>query len=331
MAEIRRIHGKLQSLLGQHGAFVDAIYMCPHHPDKGFTGEVPELKIQCECRKPRIGLVEDARRDFNIDLDRSWFIGDSTSDMLTARRAGLRSILVETGEAGRDGRYAVMPDFIMRDLAAAATFITRVHEPLTEISSRIAQQVTAGSLVLVGGLARQGKSTLAAALRHELVRAGLDAYLLTLDGFLRNKENRESGVLGRYDLNAVHATLAPWLRDEGTIDIDVPIYDRQSRRRAPRAMAIHLTPDCVLIVDGAPALLLEIATRRPIVRVFVAGDERLRDRRVLDDLIARGMSPQQAQSTRAGRAEDETPIVAASAAHADIVLSLDAILTGLAP
>ena len=327
-AEMRRIHGKLQAVLGHHGAFVDAIYICPHHPEKGFAGEVPELKIQCGCRKPGIGLVQDARRDLNIDLGRSWFIGDSTTDILTARRAGLRSILVETGEAGRDGKYAVMPDFIMRDLAVAARFITRIYEPLAETSCQIAKHVAAGSLLLIGGLARQGKSTLTAVLRHEFVRAGMDAHVLTLDGFLRNQEDRQPGVLGRYDLAAAQAALAPWLRQEGAIDIDVPIYDRLTRHRASVETTLQLKPDSVLIVDGVPALLIEPITQRRIIRVFVEGDEKARERRVLDDLIARGLSSKQAQSTHAERTEDELPIVSASITQADFVLSLDAIHAG---
>jgi histidinol-phosphate phosphatase family protein len=330
LAEMRRIHGKLQSLLGQHGAFVDAIYLCPHHPDTGYPGEVAALKIPCECRKPGIGLIEDARRDLNIDVDRSWLVGDTTRDILTAQRAGLRSILVETGEAGRDGRYAVTPDFIMRDLAAAARFITRVHEPLAEVGSQIAQQVAEGNLVLVGGLARQGKSMLAAVLHHALIRNGLDARVLALDGFLRNLHDRKPGVLGRYDLASVLAALAPWLCRERAIDIEVPIYDRITRRRAGHRGNLHLMADSVLIIEGVPALLIECAANRRIVRVFVTGDNELRERRVVDDLIVRGMSAEQAQSTCAARADDETPIVAASCALADIVVSLDAIFGGLA-
>jgi uridine kinase len=147
---------------------------------------------------------------------------------------------------------------------------------------------------------------------------------------LRNQNDRDPGVLGRYDLDSMRATLTPWLRCEGTIDIGVPIYDRLTRRRAPRGTTLHLTPESVLIVDGVPALLIEPTTQRRIVRVFVEGDEAVRQRRVVNDLIARGMSPEQALSTNAERAEDETPIVMASAARADIVVSLDAILAGLA-
>jgi histidinol-phosphate phosphatase family protein len=324
--ELRRIHGELPSLLGRHGAFVDALYMPRHQPGESWAGEGRAREVSSECRAPGNRPIEDARRVLNIDLGRSWLIGDSTTDILLAARAGLRSILVETGKAGRDGRYAVLPDFVARDLAAAARFITRLSEPLAEISRAVVERVAPGDLVLVGGLARQGKSTLTGVLCHELIRAGLDARVLPLDGFLRNLEDRQPGVLGRYDLDRVQATLASWLRCEGAVDIEAPIYDRLTRRRASPGTTVHLTPQSVLIVDGVPALLIEPATRRRIVRVFVEGDDAARERRVVEDLIARGMSPEQARSTKAERAEDETPIVAASIARADTVLSLDAIL-----
>jgi histidinol-phosphate phosphatase family protein len=123
--EVRRIHAKMETLLGRQGAFIDRLYLCPHHPDKGFPGEVATLKVACDCRKPGTGLIEKACREFNISIAESWLIGDTTSDILTAERAGLRSILVETGEAGRDGKYAVRPDFSAKDLPAAVNLITR--------------------------------------------------------------------------------------------------------------------------------------------------------------------------------------------------------------
>ena len=127
-AEVRRIHYKMQTLLGQLGAFVDAIYLCPHHPDRGFAGEVAALKVVCDCRKPGTALIDRARDDFNIALSQSWLVGDSTSDILAARNAGLKSILVETGAGGRDGRHPVLPDFIARDLPAAVNLITRSYQ-----------------------------------------------------------------------------------------------------------------------------------------------------------------------------------------------------------
>jgi histidinol-phosphate phosphatase family protein len=111
-AELQNIHNKLETLLGREHAFLDRIYFCPHHPDKGFAGERPDLKIVCDCRKPKIGMIERAKRDLNIDLETSWLIGDTTTDLQTAHNAGLKSILVRTGKAGRDDNYGVRPDYI---------------------------------------------------------------------------------------------------------------------------------------------------------------------------------------------------------------------------
>lgn len=87
----------METELGRAGAFVDAIYICPHHPDKGFEGERPEYKYDCECRKPKPGLLLQAARDFNIDLSQSIMIGDSSRDVEAGKNAGCKqSILIET-------------------------------------------------------------------------------------------------------------------------------------------------------------------------------------------------------------------------------------------
>ena len=103
--ELHNIHNKLKTLLGEKGAFVDDIFYCPHHPDKGFEGEVPELKFDCECRKPKTGMINEAVKKYNIDLSKSYMVGDSTMDLETARNAGIKSVLVDTGFAGNDGKY----------------------------------------------------------------------------------------------------------------------------------------------------------------------------------------------------------------------------------
>jgi histidinol-phosphate phosphatase family protein len=122
-SELKEIHNKLETLLGREGAYVNVIYYCPHHPDRGFPGERQELKITCSCRKPMPGLVDQAIRELNIDREHSWFIGDSTIDLLTAQNAGLKSILLRTGHAGQDNRYPVKADFEFCDLAASVDFI----------------------------------------------------------------------------------------------------------------------------------------------------------------------------------------------------------------
>lgn len=114
--ELEEIHKKMETLLGLDGAYIDDIYYCPHHPDKGFEGEIPELKIECDCRKPKTGMLEKAAREHNIDLSSSIMIGDSTLDIKMAENAGMQRVLLKTGQKGEDGKYHVSPTLIAEDL-----------------------------------------------------------------------------------------------------------------------------------------------------------------------------------------------------------------------
>jgi histidinol-phosphate phosphatase family protein len=128
-AELQRIHNKLESLLGLEHAFLDRLYFCPHHPEKGFPGERPDLKIVCDCRKPKTGMVKKAVADLNIDLSQSWFVGDTTTDVQTAKNAGVKSILLRTGCGGVDARHAPPPDFVAENLLDAVKLILKQEKP----------------------------------------------------------------------------------------------------------------------------------------------------------------------------------------------------------
>ena len=95
-AELDEIHNKMETLLGKDGAYLDGIYFCPHHPDSGFEGEIPELKIVCDCRKPRPGMLLKAAKDFNIDLTHSWMIGDGEQDKAAGEAAGCGTKIIPT-------------------------------------------------------------------------------------------------------------------------------------------------------------------------------------------------------------------------------------------
>ncbi len=120
MEDVREIHRKLVTLLGGQGAYLDDIIFCPHHPDKGYPEENPAYKIPCHCRKPATGMIEEMVKKHHIDVTASWFIGDTTVDVQTGRNAGIRTILVKTGEAGRDGKYDVQPDWEAESMLEAA-------------------------------------------------------------------------------------------------------------------------------------------------------------------------------------------------------------------
>ena len=94
--ELREIHNKMETLLGLEGAYVDDIFYCPHHPNKGFPGERIEYKKECGCRKPEPGLILEAARRYNVDLSQSVMIGDGMADVEAGKRAGCKTAFIGT-------------------------------------------------------------------------------------------------------------------------------------------------------------------------------------------------------------------------------------------
>lgn len=123
MDELNNIHMKMETELGKEGAYIDDLFFCPHHPHRGYDGEVEELKIKCNCRKPDIGMLIEAAHKYNIDLEESWYIGDTTVDIQTGKNAGMRTILVLTGMGGKDCKYDVNADYVAKNLNEAIDII----------------------------------------------------------------------------------------------------------------------------------------------------------------------------------------------------------------
>lgn len=110
--KLHEIHRKMETMLGLKGAYLDGIYVCPHHPDKGYIGEISELKIDCECRKPKPGLLLRAANDFNVELEESWMIGDSENDIEAGRAAGCKTVFIGSGDFGQDLTVGSVKEFV---------------------------------------------------------------------------------------------------------------------------------------------------------------------------------------------------------------------------
>lgn len=110
--QLDEIHKKMMTLLGNEGAYVDAIYYCPHHPDSGYDGEIKELKIKCKCRKPEPGMLYQAQEDYNIDLSQSWMVGDSSNDIEAGKRAGVSTCLLGDECFGQDVCVRSLLEFV---------------------------------------------------------------------------------------------------------------------------------------------------------------------------------------------------------------------------
>lgn len=127
--ELEIVHKHLRAILEKKGAHIDAIYVCPHHPEKGFSGEVPELKIKCSCRKPEPGMILKAIAEFDINTKESWLVGDSKTDIIAGQKVGLMTILL-TGGGGsgssQEDDLVCNPSFEMRTLSEAVSMILNV-------------------------------------------------------------------------------------------------------------------------------------------------------------------------------------------------------------
>ena len=110
--QLQEIHNKMETLLGTEGAYLDAIYFCPHHPHKGYEGEVPELKIDCECRKPKPGMLLKAAEDFNIDLSQSWMVGDGENDIKAGMAAGCKTALIGSDSFDQNVTVHSLQEFV---------------------------------------------------------------------------------------------------------------------------------------------------------------------------------------------------------------------------
>ena len=120
--KLQHIHRALLKRLRKQGAHVDAFYYCPHHPE----GKIQKYRVVCICRKPKTGMMKKAIKKFNVNTKKSFMVGDSSKDILAGKRAGLQTILVKTGNAGKEsGAVSVEPDYIEKNLLSAVVQIKK--------------------------------------------------------------------------------------------------------------------------------------------------------------------------------------------------------------
>ena len=319
---LKLIHNRLEQLLGRDHAYLDAIYYCPHHPDRGFPGERPEYKIACNCRKPATGMIEQAVAEMNIGRTNSWMIGDTSVDVETAARANLRSVLLGTGHGGRDGRYPRRPDFEFPTLTEAVDFILDVSPKIDQQAAHVASKLRPGDLVLIAGLARSGKSSFASALAWKIRQINTAApKVISLDGWIKPLDERRSSdtVVDRYRLETMQRAISRALVQGG--DLAIPVYDR--RRRGPdKAYSLNLQPSDIVILEGVVALLLALQTGRCVVRIYISRDEDLRHSSMAADYRSRQFTDEEFAKLYAERQLDEVPFIVGTRATADIVVEL---------
>ncbi len=206
--ELNQIHNKMDTLLGNERAKLDAIYYCPHHPDSGFEGEIKEYKVDCECRKPKPGMLLQAAEKFNIDLSQSYMIGDSERDIIAGKSAGCTTIGVKTGKGIKSAK--VLPNYFFGNLKEAIDFI--IDEPYSSIYNDIISRYTESkkpTIITVAGNSRSGKSTLATYLQKKFEADNKSVLKVELDNWILPKERRqkEVDVFTNFQLNKIETDI----------------------------------------------------------------------------------------------------------------------------
>lgn len=323
--ELRRIHNKLETLLAREGAYLDNIYFCPHHPDRGYPEENRAYKIDCDCRKPKPGMIKQAESEFNVDLQSSWLIGDTTTDVQTGRNAGMQTIVLRTGKGGKDGKFSGEPDFVFDDLAAAVDFILAGRHAYELYSKRILERVNGvrkGSprIISIAGPARSGKSTFMRLLSRTLRTGGLDCADLSLDNWLIGMDERSDDmtVRERYKYHEIERDIKKLLDGE---EISMNLYDPFSRKIiGTRPFSLN-TAAC-LIIDGVPALDIELLRNISDARVYVETDENTRRQRFFSFYRWKGLSDAEIERLYRKRQQDEAQIIQTSKKYADVVVEV---------
>jgi len=321
--DLKEIHNKMESLLGLENAYVDKIYFCPHHPERGFKGEIKELKIVCSCRKPDIGMIKEAANDFNIDLKGSYFIGDSTTDILTGINAGMKTYLVNTGYGGKDKKYDVKPSFKSEDLLSAVNQILSletneaISKSILEILKLLKGDKDKKVIVAVGGLSRSGKSTVVKFLTDQLKSNLIKVVTISLDDWILPIEGRRDDmtVRDRYQYEKISSDLSVLLKGG---EIRLSPYNMDSRGISKTDKFLSLKDGQLIFFDGVIALDHPMVSEIADLMIFVEVDERVRKMRFDSFYEKKGLAKDQRESLYSQRLMNEAGIIKDSKIKANI-------------
>ena len=323
--EVKHIHNKLETLLGYKQAYLDDIYFCPHHPDKGYPEEKKDYKVDCNCRKPKVGMIENAVKEYNVDVKSSWFIGDTTTDIQTGINAGLQTILVRTGRGGKDRKYECIPDFVFDNLEKAIDFILedkyKYEKYIKKIIGNIKKNKNNSPIIIrVGGLARSGKSTFVKLLTKKLQKSGIMTQILSLDNWIVALDDRtdKMTVRERYKYDVILRDITRLINGENIL---LKKYESYSRKIVDEKY-FSLDGSRCLVIDGVPALNIEGLRNISKIKVYIEVNEDIRRERFFSFYRWKGLPDKVIEHLYQKRLNDEVPFIKESKKHANIIVKV---------
>lgn len=315
---LHEIHHKMETLLGKERAKLDAIYYCPHHPDKGFEGENAALKIECDCRKPKPGMLLEAAKKFNIDLPSSFMIGDSERDIIAGFEAGVSTIGVMTGCGNKEG--LVRPDYLFKNLLEAVNFV--IENPLQYIVEYIYESFKKTSnrpfIIAIGGNTRGGKSTLATYLKKFFTNNDFAVSSIHLDDWINEKSERkdDDDVFGRFNSVKMVKDLKRLFDGE---EVSFLSYRPHSEMNATNKTWMFNNED-VIIIEGVIALGVEYIREIADHKVFINIEMEDLKKRLIDFYLWKGYKLSEIESIFEQRKKDEYEPVLLHSKYADTEL-----------
>ncbi len=319
--QLKEIHKKLEYTLGLQGAYLDRIYYCPHHPDSGFPGERVEYKIVCGCRKPNTGMIEEAKKDLNIDCNQSYIIGDSFRDIICGRNSGLTAVAVRTGKGLKD-KY-VEPDYFFENISDAVDFI--VDDPFFDQYLKIKKLFLKDEIndkpfvISIGGLTRSGKTTLSAYLKKKFIDDGIMSSVISLDNWLLSKDERTSGsdVYNRFQIERINRDLDDFFKGK---EIEIHRYSPLDRIKMDTKVA-YKNNNPLIIIDGIVALSSEIIRNNSNIKIFCDVNDDLLYRRFKQFYKWKNLHDDDINEIFKQRISEEYTLIRNDRNYADIIIN----------
>jgi mannose-1-phosphate guanylyltransferase/phosphomannomutase len=325
---LAHIIGRLEALLTEDGGVLDRIYFCPHHPEAGFSGEIAELKVRCECRKPGTLLLRRAFEELPIDQRRSVLIGDSLRDIGAARGVGIWAYCVRTGHGCRDREHyerefgaLPIPDLIFDNVSEAVDFEIEYGALVAPVVMAIRERLNVkGAPILVGvcGRSRAGKSVAAHAIVRALSEQDISCLQVSLDQWIMSAGERQanSSAEARNRVDAIPDVIRRLRAGERVL---APGYDAVTRGIG-KAMSYDPGGRSVIVLEGIFAGHPSIREMLDLV-VFAAIPGELQRSRFTTFYRWKGFENDAIETLWNERATDEWPAVDAQRDGADFVIT----------
>jgi uridine kinase len=186
---------------------------------------------------------------------------------------------------------------------------------LKDYCERIATTINAGEIILIGGFSRSGKTTFSSMLASSLKSAKKNHCILSLDSWLRDKDDRTDGVMGRYDLSKIINLIQNLREKKKKITLEIPEYDKLMQKKNYKGCVVDISPNDILIIEGVVALTLSDVVPNA-KNYYIEIDEKLRKLRVIDEYLSRGMTEVEANQIYLIRQADEIPVILKSSKNA---------------